>query len=116
MTCKNEISRRGMAKMAKRILLYNLADHVTDEEFKEYVTTDKGPLIESLPSVTKYELVKITGSMSGEIPYKYVGIVHMTSIDEFNQKAVKTQEYQNFVKKFSTMAKDMVAFMGEEIY
>ena len=68
--------------MAKRIILYNLADNVTDEEFKEYVTTDKGPLISSLPAVKKYELVKITGSMTGEIPYKYCGIVDLTSIDE----------------------------------
>jgi len=57
--------------MAKRIILYNLAEGVTDEQFKEYVTTDKGPLIDSLPAVKKYELVKITGSMTGQIPYKY---------------------------------------------
>ena len=29
--------------MAKRIILYNLAEHMTDEKFKEYVTSDKGP-------------------------------------------------------------------------
>jgi len=102
--------------MAKRIILYNLADGVTDEAFKEYVTTDKGPLIDSLPSVKKYELVKITGSMSGEIPYKYCGIVHVTSIDEFNQKAAGTPEYQAFLKKFGPMAKDMMMLSGEEIY
>lgn len=102
--------------MAKRIILYNLADNVTDEEFKEYVTTDKGPLIDSLPSVKKYELVKITGATAEKIPYKYCGIVHVTSIDEFNQKAAKTQEYQDFLKKFGPMAKDMLMLSGEEIY
>lgn len=49
--------------MAKRILLYNLADNMTDKEFKEYVTNDKGPLISSLPGVRKYELLKVTGAM-----------------------------------------------------
>lgn len=102
--------------MAKRIILYNLAEHMTDEAFKEYVTSDKGPLIDSLPSVKKYELVKITGSTSGEIPYKYCGIVHVTSIDEFNQKAAPTQAYQDFLKKFGPMAKDMLMLSGEEIY
>ncbi len=102
--------------MAKRIILYNLADNVTDEEFKEYVTTDKGPLIDSLPSVKKYELVKITGSTTGEVPYKYCGIVHVTSVDEFNQKAAQTQEYQDFLKKFGPMAKDLLILSGEEIY
>ena len=102
--------------MAKRIILYNLAEGVTDEAFKEYVTTDKGPLIDSLPAVKKYELVKITGSMSGQIPYKYCGIVHVTSIEEFNEKAAPTKEYQDFLKKFGPMAKDMMMLSGEEIY
>ena len=102
--------------MAKRIILYNLADNVTDEAFKEYVTSEKGPLIDSLPAVKKYELVKITGTPSGEIPYKYCGIVHVTSIDEFNQKAATTPEYQAFLQKFGPMAKDMLMLSGEEIY
>jgi hypothetical protein len=103
-------------KMAKRIILYNLADNVTDEEFKQYVINDKGPLIDSLPSVKKYELVKITGSMSGEIPHKYCGIVHVTNIEEFNEKAAPTKEYQDFLKKFGPMVKDMMMLSGEEIY
>lgn len=102
--------------MAKRIILYNLAEHMTEEAFKEYVTSEKGPLIESLPAVKKYELVKITASTSGEIPYKYCGIVHVTSIDEFNQKAATTQAYQDFLKKFGPMVKDMFSLSGEEIY
>jgi uncharacterized protein (TIGR02118 family) len=102
--------------MAKRIILYNLAEHMTDEAFKEYVTTDKGPLINSLPGVKKYELVRITGAMGGKIPYKYVGIVHMTSVEEFEQKATKTQQYQDFLKKFTPMAKDLLMLSGEEIY
>jgi hypothetical protein len=102
--------------MAKRIILYNLAEQVTDEEFKDYVTNEKGPLIESLPSVKKYELVRITGAAAGEIPYKYVGIVHVTSLDEFNQKDAKTQQYQDFLAKFRQMVSDLQMLSGEEIY
>jgi len=102
--------------MAKRIILYNLAEHMTDEKFKEYVTKEKGPLIDSLPGVKKYELVKVTSAMGGKIPYKYVGIVHVTSLEEFDQKAAKTQKYQDFLKKFGPMAKDMIMLSGEEIY
>ena len=57
--------------MAKEIILYNLAPDVTDEQFKEYVDTEKGPYIDSLPSVDKYELVRIDESRSGEIPFRY---------------------------------------------
>ena len=102
--------------MAKRIILYNLAKHVTNEEFENYAINEKGPLIESLPAVKKYELVKITGAAAGEPPYKYVGIVHVTSVDEFNQKAAKTQKYQDFLKKFGPMVTDLQILAGEEIY
>ena len=102
--------------MAKRIILYNLAENVTDEEFKDYVVNEKGPLIDGLPSVKKYELVKITGASAEEIPYRYCGIVHVTSVEEFNEKAAKTQEYQDFLKKFGPMARDLLILSGEEIY
>ncbi|MHB8104653.1 MAG: hypothetical protein ACYDG5_03845 [Dehalococcoidales bacterium] len=102
--------------MAKRIILYNLAEHVTDEQFKEYVTSEKGPLISGLPSVKKYELVKITGASGVKIPYSYAGIVHLTSVDEFDQKAAKTQQYQDFLKKFMPMVKDILILTGEEIF
>jgi hypothetical protein len=102
--------------MAKRIILYNLAEHVTDAQFKKYVTSEKGPLIDSLPSVKKYELVKITGAPGAKIPYNYVGVVHMTSVKEFDQKAAKTQKYQDFLKKFLPMVKDIMILSGEEIY
>jgi hypothetical protein len=102
--------------MAKRIIMYNLAEHMTDEAFKDYVVKDKGPLINSLPGVKKYELLKITGASAGKIPYKYVGIVHLTSLEEYEQKATKTKAYQDFLKKFGPMAKDMVMLSGEEIF
>ena len=94
--------------MAKRIILYNLADNVTDEEFKEYVTTDKGPLINGLPGVKKYELVKITSSTTGNIPYRYAGILHLSNIDEYDQKATQMPEYQQFLQKFGPMAKEQL--------
>jgi len=45
-----------------------------------------------------------------------VGIVHVTSLEEFDQKAAKTQKYQDFLKKFGPMVKDMLMLSGEEIY
>ena len=102
--------------MAKRIILYNLAENVSDEEFQKYVTSEKGPLISNLPGVKKYELVKITGATGGKVPYRYAGILHLTSLEEFEQKAAKTRAYQDFLKKFTPMAKDLTVLSGEEIF
>lgn len=102
--------------MAKEIILYNLADHVTDEQYKEYLDNEKGPLMKSLPSVRKFELVKITGAVSGEIPYKYVGIMYLTSLDEFYKKDAPSQKFQDFQTKWKTMVSDFHILFGEEIY
>jgi hypothetical protein len=102
--------------MAKEIVLYNLADNVTDEEYKDYVVNEKGPLFDSFSTVTKFELVKILGSASGEIPYKYVGIIHLTSLEEFNQKDAPSQKFQDFLKKWQPMTKGFHILAGEEIY
>ena len=98
--------------MAKQFILYNLADHVTDEEYKEYVTNEKGPLLDSLSSVKKFELVKTPGESS----YKYVGIMNITSMEEFSQKDASSQAFQEFMGKWQSMVKDVMMLAGEEIY
>ena len=103
-------------KIAKEIILYNLAENVTDEEYKDYVINEKGPLLESLPSIKKFEMVKITGSATGEIPYKYVGIAHLTSLDEFRQKDAPSQKFQDFLAKWKTKVANFHILFGEEIY
>ena len=102
--------------MAKEIILYNLADNVTDDQYKDYVAREKGPLFDSLPSVKKFELVKIEGAVTGEIPYKYVGVVHVNSLDELNQKGKTTQKFQDFLKEWMPMVKNVHILYGEEIY
>ena len=70
-----------------------------------------------MPGVKKFELVKITGSMKGEIPYKYVGIMHIENAEEFNTKAAPSKEFQDFAAKWSTMVNpDFQTLMGEEVY
>ena len=79
--------------MAKEIILYNLADNITYDEYKDYVTEEKGPLLESLSSVKKFELVKVTGAATGEILYKYVDIMHLTNLEEFYQKDAPAKKF-----------------------
>jgi hypothetical protein len=102
--------------MAKEIILYNLADNVTDEQYKDFVIKEKGPLLDSLSAAKKFELVKITGTATGEVPYKYVGILHLNSLDEFYQKDAPSQKFQDFLKKWMPMVKNAHILSGEEIY
>ena len=102
--------------MAKEIILYNLAPHVSDEEFRDYVENEKGPLIDSFESVEKYELVRIDNSASGEIPFKYVGIVHLKSLEDFQNKDAQSEAYKAFQAKFRPMVSEIHVMFGEEIH
>ena len=103
--------------MPKQIILYNLADHITDEQYKTYVVKEKGPLLDSLPGVEKFEMVKITGSMKEVIPFHYIGIMHIDNMAEFTGKALPSKEFQDFFAKWTTMVQpDFHTLMGEEIY
>ena len=78
--------------MAREIILYNLKDSVTDEEYKKYCEEEKGPFISGLPSCKRFTLAKIVASKKGEIPYKYVGIVEVISSSDW-QKDASTEEF-----------------------
>jgi hypothetical protein len=104
--------------MGKEISIYNLADGVTDEQYQKYVKNIKGPFLESLPSVRKFELVRIKGAVTGKSPYTYVGILHVNNLDEFYQRDVPSQPFQEFLKEVMPMIKQKGYHMmyGEEIY
>ena len=102
--------------MPKEIILYNLADNVTDEQYKDFVTKQKGPIIDSLPSVKKFQLIRIKGAATGEVPYNYVGIVDVDDLDEFYQKDKATQKFQDLMAKLGPMLKEPHILYGEEVY
>jgi hypothetical protein len=102
--------------MAKEIILYNLASHVTDEQYLDYVTREKGPILEGLSSVRRFELVKISGSASGQVPYKYIGILDVDSLADFYKNDAPSPTFQGFMQKWRTMVADFHILAGEEIY
>ena len=102
--------------MITQITLYNLAEHVSQEEYEDFVAREKGPITKSLPSVMEFKVVKITGSESERIPYQYAGLMKVTSLEEFRQKAIPTQKFQDFIAKFTSMTTDVLILTGEQIY
>ncbi len=101
--------------MAKEIILYNLKESVTDEEYKQYCEEKKGPFLNGLPSCKKFTLVKITASNKGEIPYKYVGIVDTTSQEEW-LKDTQSEGFQQFLQEWVPKVADFHILMGEEVF
>ena len=100
--------------MAKQIILYSLAPHVTHEQYREYVEKEKGPLLESLSTVKKFELIKVTPGE--QVTCQYIGILHLTSLAEFAQKDASSLKFQQFLQKWQPMVTGVQIFNGDEIY
>ncbi len=98
------------------IILYNLAPDKTDEEFKEFVDTYKGEYISSMPSVDKYELVKVDESRSGVVPFRYVGIVHLNDYEGFKNRDTATDEYKAFSAKMKEFTSEIHVTFGEQVF
>jgi len=100
----------------KEIILYNLK--ISDEEYMDYLERVKGPLMDSLESCDKFELVKVSGTKSGEIPFKYVGIMHLNSLKDFYERDAASEPFQKFLSEWrSTMAADPWHIVyGDEVW
>lgn len=101
--------------MHKEIILYNLKDSVNDEAYREYCETRKGPLIRSLPSCRNFSLVRVTGSVKGVIPYAYVGIVEVTSLEEW-QRDAESEPFRNFLTEWIPMVSDFHILTGADFF
>ena len=51
--------------MAKEIILYNLRDDVTEEDYVKWCESYKGPVLISLTGAKSFTLVKMMGGITG---------------------------------------------------
>ena len=114
--------------MSKNFILYNLRDDVKDEDYISWCHAFKGPLLLGLPSVKSFTLVKMLGGRKGDgqkgvppeetkSPFKFVGILDITSRDEW-MRDTQTRAYKEefFPQFFSKWGADFYAIVGEEVY
>lgn len=114
--------------MAKGIILYNLRDDVTEEDYVKWCEDYKGPLLLGLPSAKSFTLVKMVGGAQGDgqkgnppnptkSPYDYIGILDTTSLEEW-AKARESKAYKEefFPQWFSKWVADFYVLMGVELY
>jgi hypothetical protein len=114
--------------MAKEIILYNLRADVTEEDYEKWCASYKGPLLLSLPGGKSFTLCKMMGGITGNgqegtspgptsPPYKYVGIMDVTGLDEWG-KAHETTAFKEefFPQWFSKWVADFYVLGGIEVY
>ena len=109
---------RSERRPARILILGNFSGRRSGEAGATRISkrTLHGLDIDSLESVKNFELVKVTGSFSGEDPYRYVGIMHLTGLDDFMQKDAPSEKFQAFLAKWMPMAADAQILFAEELY
>ena len=114
--------------MAKEIILYNLKDNVTEEDYVNWCQSYKGPLLLGLNGSKSFTLLKMLGGITGNgeegkppqpsnSPYKYIGILDVTSQEDWD-KARDSKEFKEdfFPKWFSNWVADFYVLAGTELY
>ena len=93
--------------MAKEIILYNLRDDVTDEDYKKWCEEYKGPVLLGLDSVKRFTLVNMLGGIKGngkesippeetKPPFKYVGILVAQAWKTGTRTEIRKHSRRNF--------------------
>jgi hypothetical protein len=110
--------------MAKLFILYNLKDDVSEEDFEKWANDFKGPLISGLSAVKSYTLTKVgvarkvEGGPPGPIesPYRFVGIVDVTSFEDYAKDQATPAYKEDFMPKFMQWVPSFMILRAEEIY
>ena len=110
--------------MAKQFVLYNLKDGVSEEDFEKWANDFKGPLISGLSSVKSYTLTKVGGAIKAEggppepteSPYKFVGIVDLTSFEDYAKDQETPPYKEEFLPQFMQRIKNLMILRAEEIF
>ena len=97
--------------MAKQIILYNLAEDVTMEEYQAYVDTVKGPFFVNLPSVKSYTLIETMG----EAPCQFAGIVE-TDDPAGLQADTQSPAFGAWLREWLPKVKDVQMMFGMEVF
>ncbi len=114
--------------MPKSIILYNLKQGVSDDDYRKWCEECKGPFFSSLSACNSFTLVKMIGGMKGDgakgappeeaaSPYAYIGIVDAASLEEW-QKDTESAPFKEkfFSPWFSKWVADFYVLVGVETY
>ncbi len=64
------------------VVLFNLKPGVSAEAYEQWARTTDLPIVNALPSVSGFEVLKTTGLLGGgQAPYQYVELLRFASLD-----------------------------------
>lgn len=98
------------------IVLFNLNEDQTEEEFVAWMKDNDIPVVSKLSSVTEYNLAKTVGMLGGdgEPPYKYMEIIRVSDFDKLGEEA-SAEAVQNVGAQFQQKISDGIWLLSEQL-
>jgi hypothetical protein len=115
---------KGAYTMPKLVLMYNLNEEYNEEEFFGWVQKFKGPFMLELKGVKSYTLTKIREAKQNdcgpfepvESPYQVVGIVDITSFEEYEKNQQLKAWQEEFVAGMRKYSTNGMMFCVDEVF
>lgn len=90
--------------MAKIVVLFNLKAGVSVADYEKFARETDLPIVNALPSVDKFEVLKASGLLGGgESPYRYLEILEVNDMAQLGTD-VSSETMQQVAATFRSMA------------
>jgi hypothetical protein len=90
--------------MAMIVVLFNLKPGVSVADYEKFARETDLPIVNRLPSVNRFEVLKATGLLSGApSPYQYIELLDIKDLGQLG-KDVATEQMQKVAATFRSLA------------
>jgi len=90
--------------VTKIVVLFNLKPGVSVEDYERFARETDVPIVNALPSVNRFEVLKASGLLGGGAsPYTYLEIIDLKSLEQLGQD-VATEKMQQVAAQFREFA------------
>jgi hypothetical protein len=101
--------------MAKIVVLFNLKPGVAVADYEKFARETDLPIVNRLPSVNRFEVLKATGLLNGAAsPYQYIEIIDVRDLGQLGQD-VATEQMQKVASTFRSLADDPQFIVTEHL-
>ena len=101
--------------MPKIIVLFNLKSGVTVADYEKFARETDLPIVNQLPSVNRFEVLRATGLLNGAAaPYQYIEIIDVKDLGQLGQD-VATEQMRGVSSAFRALADSPQCIVTEQV-
>ena len=101
--------------MAKVVVLFNLKPGVAVADYEKFARETDLPIVNQLPSVNRFEVLRATGLMSGgAAPYQYIEILDIKDLAQLGQD-VATERMRAVAATFRGFADNPLFIVTQDL-